>query len=146
VAIDLLGSSTEVVQAALALAVPLQAKVILLNVVRYPPGVNPFAEGPGGQRNDVVLDADAFNDLEPFVALLERSGVTVEKDLAHGDAASGILAAIERHQPGFLVMGTHARTGISRLLQGSVAESVLQRSPVPVLVVHARAAGLDPSE
>lgn len=146
VPIDLAGTSTEVVMAAAALAGPLSARVILLNVVSPAAGVNPFATGPSGKRNDQVLDEDAFRDLEPYVALLERDGIAVEKDLAHGGAARAILDAIARHSPGFVVMGTHARSGLVRWLSGSVAEAVLHDSPVPVLVVRSPAAGLDPSE
>jgi len=36
-----------------------------------------------------------------------------------------------------VVMGTHCRTGLDRVLLGSVAERVVRRSPVPVLVVRA---------
>lgn len=145
VALDAGGLSTEVVQAAANLAGPLGARVTLLTVVSAPPGVNPFGT-TAGQRNDQILDADASNDLEPYVALLERDGVEVAKDLAHGDPAAGILAAIDRHQPGFLIMGTHGRQGLVRLLSGSVAESVIRAAPVPVLTVRSAAAGLDPTE
>ena len=92
VAIDLHGSSTEVVQAAAALAAPLGAKVTLLTVVSAAAGVNPFGE-TGGKRNEQILDEDAYGDLEPYVALLQRDGIEVVKDLGHGDAKDAILAA-----------------------------------------------------
>jgi nucleotide-binding universal stress UspA family protein len=46
-----------------------------------------------------------------------------------------ILAQIEADKPDLVVMGTHGRTGFSHAFLGSVTERVLQRSPVPVLVV-----------
>lgn len=146
VAIDLAGSSTEVVQAAASLAEPLGAQVTLMTVVTPAAGVNPFGQRHPGERNDQVLDRDAFNDLEPYVALLERTGITVHKDLGHGAPAQAILSAIERHDPGIVVMGTHGRAGIDRWLKGSVCETVLRSTHVPVLVLHTEASGLDPTE
>lgn len=146
VAVDLRGATTEVVQAAISLAAPLNAQIVLFTVVSAAPGVNPFGHAPGGRSNEDVLNADAFTDLEPYVALIERAGVAVERDLGRGDPAQGIARAIERHTPDLVVVGTHARTGIARLVLGSVAEAVLRTSPVPVLVVRSPATGLDPGE
>jgi nucleotide-binding universal stress UspA family protein len=47
-----------------------------------------------------------------------------------------ILAAAQRVDADLIVMGTHGRRGMSRLLLGSVAEDVLRRAPCPVLVVR----------
>jgi len=146
VAIDLAGASTEVVRAAASLAAPLGAKVTLLTVVSAAAGVNPFGE-TDGRRNEQILDEDAFGDLDPYVALLEREGVAdVDKDLGHGDPKEAILQAIERHQPGFVLVGTHGRSGLSRLFFGSVAESLLRDATVPIMVVRPPAAPLDPTE
>ena len=38
-------------------------------------------------------------------------------------------------RPGFIVMGSHGRSGVNRALMGSVAEGVARRSPVPVMIV-----------
>ena len=47
----------------------------------------------------------------------------------------GILAAIEEHQPDLVVMGTHGRGRLSRLLFGSVAQNVLRATRVPVVTI-----------
>jgi len=47
----------------------------------------------------------------------------------------GILAAIAEHQPDLVVMGTHGRGTLSRLVHGSVARAVLRASPVPVVAI-----------
>ena len=49
-------------------------------------------------------------------------------------AANGIIAAAKRHGCRYIVMGTHGRRGLRRIMLGSVAQEVLARSPVPVLV------------
>jgi nucleotide-binding universal stress UspA family protein len=51
--------------------------------------------------------------------------------------AEGILAAAADEQADLIVMGTHGRGGLSRLLMGSVAEHVLRKAPCPVLTVKA---------
>jgi nucleotide-binding universal stress UspA family protein len=50
-------------------------------------------------------------------------------------AAAGIVAAAESSGANLIVMGSHGRSGVARLVLGSVATKVLQLSPVPVLVV-----------
>jgi universal stress protein A len=47
-----------------------------------------------------------------------------------------ILATVSRVDADLIVMGTHGRRGLSRLLLGSVAEDVLRRAPCPVLAVR----------
>jgi nucleotide-binding universal stress UspA family protein len=52
-----------------------------------------------------------------------------------GPTADGILSCSKEFKADMIVIGTHSRTGIDRLLMGSVAETVVRNSPVPVLVV-----------
>ena len=52
-----------------------------------------------------------------------------------GSTADGILSCSKEFQADLIVIGTHSRSGIDRLLMGSVAESVVRNSEVPVLVV-----------
>jgi nucleotide-binding universal stress UspA family protein len=59
----------------------------------------------------------------------------VEHQLAEGDTAREILEVAREHGAGLIVMGTHGRTGLGRLLLGSVAEQVLRQSSCPVLTV-----------
>ena len=60
--------------------------------------------------------------------------------------ARGILDYAERHDVDLIVMGTHGRRGLGRLLMGSVAEKVVRLAPVPVLTVcqSAEAGGAQP--
>ena len=51
-------------------------------------------------------------------------------------AAKGILHAAEEHGADLIVVGSHGRTGLQRLLLGSVAAKVVAASPVPVLVAR----------
>jgi nucleotide-binding universal stress UspA family protein len=64
-------------------------------------------------------------------------GAPIEVDLRHGDPADEILAAADELGADLIVMGTHGRTGLGRVLMGSVAESVLRRARCPVLTIKA---------
>lgn len=61
--------------------------------------------------------------------------VRVETRLVEGDPIAEIVRLAEDTVCDLIVMGTHGRTGLSRLLMGSVAENVLRKAPCPVLTV-----------
>ena len=63
--------------------------------------------------------------------------VRVEHRLEEGDAATQILRVAQATGCDLIVMGTHGRTGLGRLLMGSVAEQVLRMASCPVLTVRA---------
>jgi nucleotide-binding universal stress UspA family protein len=65
-----------------------------------------------------------------------RSGFTVERRLEYGYAASVILQTAREIGADLIVMGTHGRTGLRRLLMGSVAEKVVRKASCPVLTVR----------
>ena len=59
--------------------------------------------------------------------------VACEHRLLTGDPAVAIARLAEEEHADLIVMGTHGRTGLTRLLMGSVAEAVVRRAPCPVL-------------
>ncbi len=64
------------------------------------------------------------------------AGVEVRAEIVVGYAAEEILDLVEKENADLVVMGTHGRTGIDRILFGSVAERVVKSSPVPVLTIR----------
>jgi nucleotide-binding universal stress UspA family protein len=62
-----------------------------------------------------------------------KLGIDIE--LKQGDAAEEILASAAEHKADLIVIGTHGRSGLGRLILGSVAEAVMRRSTCPVLTV-----------
>jgi nucleotide-binding universal stress UspA family protein len=62
--------------------------------------------------------------------------IKAEGKVLSGDAAQEILDYAREHKVDLIVMGTHGRKGIDRVLFGSVAEKVVKTSTVPVLTVH----------
>ncbi len=67
------------------------------------------------------------------------AGVHVEHLLEEGKPAEEILRAAREHRCDLVVMATHGRTALRRLLMGSVAEDVLRQAPCPVLTLTAPA-------
>lgn len=75
--------------------------------------------------------------LEDAREAAEGEGLTVEAaELAAGGPARQITAYAAEHGVEHIVMGSHGRTGLSRILLGSVTERVLRNSTVPVTVVR----------
>lgn len=67
-------------------------------------------------------------------------GLRLERLLEEGDAATEILRVARELKADLIAMGTHGRTGLGRVLMGSVAEQVVRRATCAVLTVKARVA------
>jgi nucleotide-binding universal stress UspA family protein len=66
----------------------------------------------------------------------EGAKVPVEHQLLFvGDPAEEILRVAQAVKADLVVLGTHGRTGLGRLLMGSVAEQIVRRAPCPVVTV-----------
>jgi nucleotide-binding universal stress UspA family protein len=106
------------------------AKLVVLYVVEPPVPI----------YGDGVAFAPPEPAIEPLRAELDRfiarnANLHVEGQLAEGDAGVEIVRVTEELKADLIVMGTHGRTGLSRLLMGSVAEYVLRKARCPVLTV-----------
>lgn len=85
-----------------------------------------------------TLTENATKELAEAVERAERAGVRARTELIDGNPVASIVDMAARHACDLIVMGSHGRSGLSRLIVGSVAEGVMRRANVPVLVVHAR--------
>lgn len=61
--------------------------------------------------------------------------VSYERECLTGNPVVEILKFAEGHNVGLIVMASHGRTGLPRLLMGSIAEGVMRKAPCPVLIV-----------
>jgi nucleotide-binding universal stress UspA family protein len=138
---DFDGPSVEAFRVSRELARPLGAKVIAFHVARPPAVVTQdgrVVRGPGDEAPvDLWADYRRAQADRPDFAV--EYAVVVGRD---GEAIRLLRDRIGRLPPGVLiVMGTHARTGVGRMLWGSRAEEVVRTAPCPVLVVKEPAAG-----
>ncbi len=124
----------------LEIAGPLDMTVLLLRVVEpLTPAVAdgvymPTLEDVEGRRRD------AEEYLAPIAAALRARGVATAWAVRRGRPAEEILAAATESGVDMIAMATHGRTGVGRLLFGSVAEAVLRRSTVPVFLMRTQEA------
>jgi nucleotide-binding universal stress UspA family protein len=111
--------------------------LLLLRVI---PPVRIIAAGP--ETYPLVRDShdmevrEAHQYLSLLRARLERTeNVAVQTEFSHGIAAEVILALAETKPGSILVMSTHGRTGLARLLMGSVTLAVARKASIPLLIV-----------
>jgi universal stress protein A len=72
------------------------------------------------------------------------SGVVYEHVCLTGNPVQEIVEFAARNAIGLIVMASHGRTGLSRLLLGSIAEGVMRKAPCPVLIVKQPAGEQEP--
>ena len=65
-----------------------------------------------------------------------KSSAPIEEIVAHGEPVAEIVKKASELDADLIVIGTHGRTGLSRLVLGSVTEGVLRNAPCPVLCVR----------
>jgi nucleotide-binding universal stress UspA family protein len=112
------------------------AKVDLFHAVDMP--YLPYV----GLANDPLKDIQkralkaAGEELEQLAATLHEGGLEVEVHKRTGPAGSTILEAARDNDADFIVMASHGRHGLDRILLGSVTEKVLRGAACPVLVVR----------
>lgn len=139
VPIDFSEHSLKALTYARKLAQALDTELLLLHVVEpayRAAGSEMYVTGPKG----AVLLPD---QLRIAAAQLERIGADLKKKgcrcrtLVKCGAPARVIAKIARH-PGvhLIVMGTHGRTGLKRVLLGSVTEKIVRTASCPVLVVR----------
>ena len=143
-AVDFSPSSNAAVLYASAIARRYGSRIYLAHVIR--PDiyqlVSPEALG-------TVLD-QAHHDAEQHMSKILISGrlrgIQHQVLLGQGELWTVFSRLIEEHEIDLVVSGTHGRTGLEKMLIGSVAEKVFRLSPCPVMTVGPRASGMVPDE
>ena len=129
-AIDFSDDSEDAARVARSIAAHLGARLVLLYVAPMDvvvPGVVPMVF-------DLQPDRDSLAALKTQLEGPDLKA-PIEVVLRQGVAASEILSEAETMGCDLIVIGTHGRTGVVRLLMGSVAETVLRRASCPVLMI-----------
>jgi len=135
VPIDFGESSNEALATAVELSLKLGANLTLVHVYEIPAYVY---SGMTYATADLFapIEEAARNHLDETLAKVKERIPEARGVLRRGVPAQEILAVIEQAHPDLVVMGTHGRQGVSRVLLGSVAERIIRLSTVPVLTVR----------
>ena len=123
---------------AASLARTFNAKIICVNVIEpivptvgYSGMTEPL---PIADITDQLEDS-AERELPKLAECDECAGIDVEELVVHGEAASEIVRVAKDHHVDLIVISSHGRTGLGRILFGSTAEAVVRHASCPVLVV-----------
>ncbi len=81
------------------------------------------------------LEDSAERELPKLAECDECAGIDLEELIVHGEAASEIVRVAKERRVDLIVIASHGRTGIGRILFGSTAEAVVRHAACPVLVV-----------
>jgi nucleotide-binding universal stress UspA family protein len=106
------------------------AKLVLLHVIPLP------AAAYGDTLTGVAVQSYMEQAKEAMGKIvIPDPKLSVERRMVEGDAVQGILDCAKEVKADLIVLGTHGRTGLGRLLMGSVAEQVLRKAACPVLTI-----------
>ena len=87
------------------------------------------------------LETSAERELPRIAECEECAGLEIEEVIVHGEAAAEIVRVAKEKNADLIVLSSHGRTGIGRILFGSTAEAVVRHASCPVLVVKPAKAG-----
>ncbi len=133
IAVDDSAQSLAAAQTGFALAHELNAAVGILYVVDQSHEVINADQGITPEEIRSQLLEHAEKTVQQYIQLYKGTG-EVQRFTAEGVPGEEILHIAQEWQAQLIVMGTHGRSGLSRLMTGSVAEHVIRHTNVPVLV------------
>jgi nucleotide-binding universal stress UspA family protein len=137
VAVDASEPSKAALRQATEIAKAVSANLVLMNVVDVTKLLSVAGyETPYPVDAIEIMRDDARTILAEAAAMCKDCGITSVEVASEGEAVDEILDVAKEQRVDMIALGTHGRQGISRLFLGSVAEGVLRRSDVPVLVVR----------
>jgi nucleotide-binding universal stress UspA family protein len=133
VPVDFEGASRRALATARWLAGPLGAELVLLHVHARAGFEHPELPAETVERIQVLVEEEAKKTLADLAGDVGAEHAIFR----HGDPAEQILAVAREEKPALVVMGTHGRRGLNRVIHGSVADAVLRSCPVPLITVKA---------
>ena len=81
------------------------------------------------------LEDSAERELPKLAECEECAGLEIEEVIVHGEAAAEIVRVAKERKVDLIVVSSHGRKGLGRILFGSTAEAIVRHAPCPVLVV-----------
>ncbi|MFA6665536.1 MAG: universal stress protein [Armatimonadota bacterium] len=126
-------------QHAAAIAEAFKSELVLLSVIE-PVTILP-EPGVVGPVLTVSVDVEtemkhAKSYLSKHASKLREQGIKVRTEVVEGMPAGQICQYVQEKNIELIVMTTHGRSGLSRLVYGSVAENILRNAKIPVLLIR----------
>ncbi len=116
-------------------AVTSRVEVLSHAVAADPVGASPVT----AEVAEDVVSAEEDSTVRYFARITQRlqaEGLKVEQLIMEGDAVRTLAHVIKEHQIDLVTMATHGRSTLGRLFRGSVAESLVEETAVPVLLLR----------
>ncbi len=151
VAVDADEIDDAVIDATIGLAQPLHAQVAILHVVSTAEAIAPMlaaseTTGMGVptmaaadyQLTEQILEEQEEGSKTLIHNLASRfpAGIPTETLIREGATAETVIATAQEWQANLIIIGTHGRKGLERLVLGSTAEAVIRAAPCPVLTIR----------
>lgn len=146
IALDGSDSSHEALKLAVGLSKDQGARCTIVSVVDIVRAAAPMAMRVGSimpvtngevanQWVEALMD-DAHQIVAEALQLYANSGVELDSVVIEGYPADAIIDVAKEHSADLIVTGSHGRSGVRRLLLGSVADLVVRSAHIPVLIVR----------
>lgn len=137
VAVDFSQDCRAALECGAGLARQADATLTLLHVCEPFPVLNPIVPGADNAKDEERERRGALTQLDNLRNWLAENGIAhVRVEVETGSPAEALITRANSGAFDLVVMGTHGRSGVSRLMMGSVAESVTRHAHCPVLTVH----------
>lgn len=113
------------------------AKIIVCYVIEWSPYSfnTPEENAERHMRREQEIDKATSSVVTPAAEYLKSEGLSCETVVQHGPPAETLIKQAGKHEVNQIVVGRRGQSGIKNLIFGSVAGSLIQTSPVPVVVV-----------
>lgn len=148
IALDYNPTAQKVAEMGYSLGKAMKAEVTLLHVINEPNYYSAFEYGPimgfTGYINPEMLKIAEPEELEQasldFLAKTKEhlKDEQIKTAVVESDTSAGIISAATEMSADIIVIGSHSRSGLEKILMGSVTEEVLRHSSIPLFIVPTR--------
>jgi universal stress protein E len=141
-AVDVTDLTSPVIQYGAGLASAHRAQLLIVYVFNAPLPLRMALPQYAGEMLDSGARCEMLADLDRLAEPLRQRGISVRTFVCEGKPARELVRVAQTHHGDMIVMGTQGRTGVGRLVLGSVAEETIRSAGCPVLTVPPRTAEL----
>jgi nucleotide-binding universal stress UspA family protein len=139
VAIDFSESTSKVIEQAIILAQATSSKLWLIHIAAPEPDFVGYQTGPQTERDYMAHKfREEHRQIQKWAEHLRQEGIDVVALLCQGPTIETILHKAHKLAVDFIIVGSHGKSGLYKVLVGSVSEGLLKGSNCPILVVPTR--------